>query len=405
MKYGKLKMDAFVDEFLLPVVDIYDTLPKVYIVPGNHDIDREKCDMAALSLYDVLQKRAGFFDTDENGLGRRKEIFERFSGSRYGLSVDDLCFPVEEIFKKEACFYDIVEKEKRKVGIVGLNTAWLSNSDKDKEQLTPGKWALQDALEKLEKCDYKLVLGHHPLNWLQEDQKRQISALLAKHKAVYFHGHKHRNSGGYMVSAGSGFLSFQCGAAFQAREDEIYYNSLYWGCLNFAENTISIMPRRWSAGNSRFILDTSGDLPEDFRVEGTDTWVFPCNALSLGMKREEKGKEAKAPAGWHLIDERFIRNRKKPEKADILKYFDGREPSYNDIFSSYIPLRGIVPDLQKEFIRCNEEEQTKCILLSAAGGEGKTTILLQTIRELCRENGWQALVLRQPDKDTRLHEE
>ena len=44
-------------------------------------------------------------------------------------------------------------------------------------------------------------------------------------------------------------------------------------------------------------------------------------------------------------------------------------------------------------------------LLSAAGGEGKTTILLQTVRELCKENGWQALILRRPEKDTPLHEE
>lgn len=406
-KGKKEEYNTFISEFLLPIVDIYDVLPKVFIIPGNHDIDREKCDVAALSLYDIPQKKSTFFDTDEKGWEKRQEIFARFAEFRNGFVMDDFCFPVEGIFKQEAYFYTIWEKRKYKVGMAGINTAWLSNSDKDKEKLAFGKWILQEALEKLETCDYKIILGHHPLNWMKEDQRKQASALFAKYKAIYLHGHMHKNSGGYTVINDSGFLSIQCGAAFQTREDELYYNSLYWGCLDLDENTVSIMPRRWSAGNDRFVLDASDNLPEDYRADGTDTWIFPCEIPTITAKQKKKGKiEAiQAPPNWHLIDEKFIKNRKEPEKMDILKYFDGKEPSYNDIFSSYIPLRRVVLDLQKEFIKSNEEEQTKCVLLSAAGGEGKTTILLQTIRELCRENGWQALILRYPEKDIHLYEE
>ncbi len=403
-KGRKEEYTAFINDFLLPIVDIYDTFPEIYIVPGNHDINREKCSAAALSLYDVPRQITNFFDTDEKGLEKRQEIFERFSEFRYSFSMDDLCFPVENIFQKEAYFFTIFKKGNHKVGIAGINTAWVSNSDKDKEKLLFGKCILQDVLEKLEECDYKLILGHHPLNWLEEEQRQQITVLLMKHKAIYLHGHMHKNSGGYTISGDSGFLSIQCGAAFQAREDEVYYNSLYWGCLDFDENMVSIMPRRWSASNDKFVLDASGTLPEDFRKEGTDIWAFPCTVLPIGMKQVKKD-EIQAPPGWHLIDEKFIRNRKEPDKADILKYFDGKEPSYDDIFSAYIPLRKIVLDLQKEFIKCNTEEQTKCVLLSAAGGEGKTTILLQTVRELCRENGWQALILRHPERNMQIYEE
>ncbi len=401
----KEEYTIFVGEFLLPIIDIYDVLPKVYIIPGNHDIDREKCDVAALSLYDVPQRKPTFFDTDEKGWEKRKEIFDRFAEFKSGWEISDLCFPVEDIFKKEAYFYDIWEKGKYKVGIAGINTAWLSNSDKDKEKLSFGKWILQEALEKLGGCDYKLILGHHPLNWLKEEQRTQVSALLAKHKAIYLHGHMHKNSGGYTIINDSGFLSIQCGAAFQTREDEIYYNSLYWGCLDLVANTVSIIPRRWSPSNDRFVLDASDNLPETNREEGTDVWVFPCTIFPTGMKQKEKDKKVQAPPNWQLINEEFIKDRREPEREDILKYFDGKEPSYNDIFSSYIPLRKIVLELQKEFIKSNEEEQTKCVLLSAAGGEGKTTILLQTIRELCRENNWQALILRYPEKDIKLYEE
>lgn len=406
-KGKKEEYTAFANEFLLPLIDIYETLPKVYIVPGNHDLNREKCDVAALSLYKVPEETKVFFDTDEKGLEKRQQIFERFSGFRHGVSIEGLCFPVEDIFQKEAYFHDIWKKGNYQIGIAGINTAWLSSSDEDKEKLSFGKWALQEALDKLEGCNQKLILGHHPLDWLQEELRKQVMALLAKHKAIYLHGHMHKNSGMHVAALNSGFLSLQCGAAFQARENEVYYNSLYWGCLDLAENTVSIMPRRWSAGNDKFVLDSSGNLPEDYRKEGTDTWVFPGIFLPVEAEKKkiEKNAEIQAPPGWYWINDKFIRNRKEPEKTDILKYFDGKEPSYNDIFSSYIPLRQIVYDLQKEYIKCNEENQTKCVLLSAAGGEGKTTIMLQTVRELCRENGWQALILRQPEKDTQLHEE
>lgn len=404
-KGRKEEYTIFADEFLLPIVDIYEIFPKVYIIPGNHDIDREKCDIAALSLYDVPQKKSTFFDTDQKGWEKRKEIFERFAEFRHGFAMDDLCFPVENIFKKEAYFYDVWKKGIYKVGITGINTAWLSNSDKDKEKLSFGKWILQEALEKLEGCDYKLVLGHHPLNWMKEEQRNQASALFAKHKAIYLHGHMHKNSSEYTVANNLGFLSIQCGAAFQTREDEVYYNSLYWGSLDLTKDTVSIMPRRWSNRNDRFVLDASDNLQEDYREEGTDVWVFPHVLLPIRTKQRKKDEELQVPPNWHWVNEEFVKNRKEPERVDILKYFDGKEPSYNDIFSSYIPLRKIVFDLQKDFIKSNDEAQTKCVLLSAAGGEGKTTILLQTIRELCRENGWQALILRNPDKEIQLHEE
>ncbi len=219
-KGKKEEYETFVNEFLLPIIDIYDVLPKIYIVPGNHDVNREKCEVIELSLYDILRKKAGFFDVDEKGREMRQGVFERFAGFRYGFTMDELCFPVEGIFRKEGCFDTIYEKGKYKIGIAGVNTAWLSKSDKDKEQLSPGKWILQEALERLEGCDYKLILGHHPPDWFQEEERKKAAVLLARHKAIYLHGHMHKNSGGYMAATDAGFLSLQCGAGFQEREDD-----------------------------------------------------------------------------------------------------------------------------------------------------------------------------------------
>lgn len=401
----KEQYEMFSEEFLLPMVDIYDTLPDIYIVPGNHDVDRKKCTLTASLLYDIPwdHNHEKFFDTDEEGFEERRQIFERFEAFHVGFKAN-LGFSTQDIFEKKGCYTDIRNFGETQIGIVGMNTAWLSNSDGDEQKLMMGEWALEEALEAVEGCSFKLVLGHHPLDWLAPQERNDICTLLARHKAIYLHGHMHTNSGKLMAAVENGFLTLQSGAAFQTR-NEIYYNSLYWGMLAPEQKTVTVMPRRWSGEERRFVLDASGKLPEEYRKEGTDQWVFPCEVfIGGGVKQKEKENKAIMPSGWDLIDDTFIRERKTPGKGDILKYFDGREPSYNEIFSSYIPAREIVYDLKNELIKYNNDNQMKCILLTGAGGEGKTTVMLQTVRVLCEEKGWKALILRQPEKDMSLND-
>lgn len=397
--------NMFSNDFLLPLsVLLEDT--KIYIVPGNHDLDRTQCIRAAKTLYDVLgEEQTRFFDADSAGLKERNEIFGRFEALQ-NSDIEDFCFPFKSIFEEKGCYTDIITKEDHKIGIIGINTAWLSNSDNDKEKLTPGKYLLEEAFNDLKDCDYKLVLGHHPLSWFECGQREQIQALLAKNKAMYLHGHMHRNSGELSVALNTGFLSLQSGAAFQAREEERYYNSIQWGELNFEDDTVRITPKKWSVANQEFVPDSSGRLPEAFREEGSDSWRFPYTVEISNKKTGKNEKlQTKVPTGWCLIDQAFIQKRKEPAEEDILKYFDGREPSYNEIFSSFIPAREIVSDIKDEFIRCDADHKIKCVTITGAGGEGKTTVLLQTARMLAEKHGWKALVLRQAEKDTPFPEE
>lgn len=166
--------DMFLKEFIEPLSEIYESVPRIYIVPGNHDINRGQCEQAAKALYTVLEEPGSkFFDADETGLQKRREIIPRFENfidfvSKTG---EDICFPVKSIFDEKGAFTDIVSIGQKKIGIIGLNTAWLSNSDKDKEKLTPGKYILEEALDAVKDCEYKIVLGHHPLDWLRPLKK------------------------------------------------------------------------------------------------------------------------------------------------------------------------------------------------------------------------------------------
>ncbi len=396
--------NIFTNEFLSKLQDIYDGLEKIYIVPGNHDLNRDKCPIAAKSLYEIIKDEPYFFDTNAKGKACREEIFARFEDFKKFINVTS-CFSSMEIFEEKGYFSNSILKEEKKIGIVGINTAWLSKSDKDKEHLTPGKYILEEALESIKDCDYKLVLGHHPLNWLQGEQKQQISTLLAKNKAIYLHGHMHKNSGEYALAFNTGLLTLQCGAAFQEREDEKYYNSLQWGEIAFDNDAVRIIPQKWSVNKQKFVADSAEWYPDAYKEQGKDSWLFPYAVEISGKSIWESAKsQIKIPSKWTSIDKDYIEKRKEAEEQSILKYFDGKEPSYNDIFSDYIPVRNIVLQIRDEFIRCNNNHETKCALITGAGGEGKTTVLLQSIKVLVEEEGWNALLLRYAEKNMQLSE-
>ncbi len=400
---GQEQYRLFFEEFMVPLTDVYDGMPKIYMVPGNHDLDRKKCRVAAKSLYQISEDtKTEFFDVSEEGFLFRSEIFSRFlnfekCSKEYG---SDICFPVHEIFGKKGCFTDIISMNHKNIGIIGTNTAWLSNSDADYGKLALGKYILEEALAELKSCEYKIVLGHHPLDWMQWEHRKQIKTLLAKNHAVYLHGHLHKNSGELMLSYDKGFLALQSGAAFQAREDEVYYNSLQWGELDYQNETVRIRPEKWSANRQEFITDDSENLSDGcYQDNDGKSWLFP-NVISFLDKHERRDKkQIKVPPGWCLIDKAFIEKRSNPSSNDILKYFDGKEPSYDDIFSSFLPVRDIVMKIRDEFLQSNRDGKTKCVLITGAGGEGKTTVLLQAVRELTQRHGWQALVLRQAERD------
>lgn len=94
--------EMFTEEFLLPMVEIYNPLPTIYIVPGNHDVDRGKCTLIEKILYDIPRdhRHEKFFDTDEEGFEERRQIFERFEAFRTGME-DNLAFPIQDIFEKK----------------------------------------------------------------------------------------------------------------------------------------------------------------------------------------------------------------------------------------------------------------------------------------------------------------
>jgi hypothetical protein len=91
-------------------------------------------------------------------------------------------------------------------------------------------------------------------------------------------------------------------------------------------------------------------------------------------------EEVDCPEGWELVDRSFLENERRelPEQR-VIKYFDGRPPGWSDVLSPHVPERAIVGELASEIQASSADERIIVTLLMGAGGEGKSTALMQTV--------------------------
>ena len=400
-KGKKAEYELFCYEFIFPLCDLCrDT--KIFMVPGNHDVNRQEA--RATKRYGVVNEIPEFFDPSKEGLHERKVLFPRFENYAQAEMHELIIPPDNWLFSEDGCFTHIHEKSGFEIGILGINTAWLSEGEHDRHHLTPGKSIIDAGLKKLEECKVKLVLGHHSLDCFDEDVT-PIRTLFGKKKVIYLHGHFHKNSGNPEFGGGRKFLAIQSGAAFQARENEQWVNRLLWCDLDIKNEHVKIQPRQWSKANQEWSLDGLA-YPEEYRTLGTDYWVLPLKAIPQKNKaqtiKDAGGEDVSTlPQGWFFIDKSFLEEKRRDLTDEaILSFFDGRLPSWREALSPKIPRRKIVNDIVAEMNDARQNGQLQLTLILGAGGEGKSTVLFQTITDIVTySHGWKVLWLTNPTRD------
>lgn len=354
---------------------------RILAVPGNHDVDRTKAD--AFDRAAMLGQGTRVFDPSSEGKAKREILFPRFKAYRQKAGVD---VSGNWVSDTEGAYAETIVVRDIKVGVVGLNTAWLSKDEYDKERLTPGVELTEAALEKIGDCQVRFVLGHHPLHWLEEDQAQRLRALFGHHRVVYLHGHLHKAEGRSEDGAGHQFLVFQSGAAFQARDDEPWRNGLLWGKVDVAAGQIRVSPRFWNPTNYDWPVET-GRFPENRRDPGADWWVYPL-PLKPSQKRLPDHPAWNPPDGWEVLtSERLQVHRRDITREEAVRFFDGAEPEWTFALCPKLPRRALVSELVGQLVNYRGQEKPLVLLLNGPGGEGKSMVFRQAVVDLVEADG------------------
>lgn len=193
---------------------------RLFVVPGNHDVDRELAKKSQ-HLADGATDRQKVNQLLGNAVDRAA-LMERLG--RYRQFTNDL-WGKGPHFDSEPYFY--VKKRRiagKQVAILGLNSAWASASDADRNNLLLGERQVRDALEQAKKADLRIALLHHPLDWLRDFDRGTCQSLLLGGCDFILHGHLHETSVGHWQAPGSRAWLFEAGACYEGPDYPHTYN-------------------------------------------------------------------------------------------------------------------------------------------------------------------------------------
>ena len=206
------------------------TRDRVFVVPGNHDVDRER--VSRRFRLDLTSREAAgeFFGPSADAREDRALAWRRFEA--YGAFHDDLFGDPPTAETPWSSWR--LQARGRSLGIVGLNTAWLAGGDVRAGDLVVGERVVRAALEPLrgaERPELVVALLHHPTEWLSEFERRSVEDLLVEGCDLVLYGHLHQERP-WAVQTPMGTAGLLgAGAACQGR-DPRWPNSAFVGELD-----------------------------------------------------------------------------------------------------------------------------------------------------------------------------
>jgi predicted phosphodiesterase len=187
---------------------------RLFVIPGNHDVDRGMGVGLARTLGSHEEADAYFSPQVpkphlKQKLGAFIEWYGRYFDGIRQIREDSTCGPVE-----------VVEVKGCRIGVLPLNSALFCQGDDDYGKLIIGRRSLDAAIAELrmQVTDLRVALIHHPLDWLSEVEQTHITAVLQENVDVVLRGHLHDTNVETSASMYDGFVHLAAGATYQTRK-------------------------------------------------------------------------------------------------------------------------------------------------------------------------------------------
>lgn len=283
----------------------------VKLVPGNHDIDRDKISASCQYLIgEIVNGGEAKLNAFLNNEDDQRALYSRFAGY-HPFAIGYKC-PLQKI---DGIASDSREElvSGRWIRFFGLNSALICSPDDEEGKLILG--AAQRVLP-VEPGVELVVLCHHPLPWLQDsDDARRYVRSRAR---VFISGHEHKpNLQIEEVEDGCDLLMLASGATVPPKVANGYtytYNLLTFDWSEDGDKlSVEVVPRAWNDEMKRFEADDArlggrqpknllgspnfrrGPLPVKRAADAsTEPLLEPI--VDLGGLRADEDRRARPPA-------------------------------------------------------------------------------------------------------------
>lgn len=236
------------------------------LVPGNHDVDRNKIEEANRTRLEGLKNQQDIANylTAEDADFSRIEDFLKFQKEYYDTNTNCAFCDTLGQLSKTIC----LQLGTNKIGFTLLNSSWMCDGDSDEHNIALGISQLNQSFKllKKEKCDLYVAISHHHPEFLKEIEQADVMKVLHKHYDLLFCGHTHGMESKYEQDAnGSIFQSVAAGTLFgnEYEANPQYENGFTLLEYDTNHKTVFVTPYK---------KDTDGTFTVDLNYGEQGTW-------------------------------------------------------------------------------------------------------------------------------------
>ncbi len=259
----KEEYKAAIEHLFDPVLEASDlNKDKLFIVPGNHDLDREtfKYLFEALKQPLTSDKDVKEWLTDPEGVKNLLRPFQAYSDFVGHINQSQSTYAYLRKFQVGG----------KDIALIGLNSALLSGRHKenredklivnDDRHLVLGEPQIRDLLrsEDFRQADVQIAVMHHPFEWLIEFDREVVRDRLKKACHFILHGHEHQPSVNVELGPGGNCIIIPAGPCYDRREPKVSRcaNAYNYVHLDFTDGKGQVYLRRYD-DRQGWIKDTS----------------------------------------------------------------------------------------------------------------------------------------------------
>jgi tetratricopeptide (TPR) repeat protein len=235
----------------------------LFIVPGNHDLDRDEFKYLPEDLKKPLtedneiKKWLG----DDKGRNRMLEPFGAYNEFVKEYADGNL--------SAYACGHSLTVDGK-KVALMGFNSALMCGRHKDKKneiddkgKIIVGEPQVYDTLNKHRDADILIVVLHHPFDWLTDKDCINVERRLKEAAHFMLCGHQHRPKVTIETGTEGDCIIIPAGASYERRNtaDSRYNNAYNFVHLDLANNKGAVYLRTWSESIKKWREDIDAAYP------------------------------------------------------------------------------------------------------------------------------------------------
>ncbi|PMO18467.1 hypothetical protein BCT15_03610 [Vibrio splendidus] len=344
---------AIDSQFITPLLTKLNlTVNDLYLVPGNHDMNRSKVSSAE----SITRKHASseeiqdiFRSVNSNeDSWKRLDNYNEFYDHKKSLQ-DNVIYNSPLITVRE------VGKNLR---VHCINSAWLAGDDNDNGflRILP---TLSHTLDRYGKKTSNILLMHHPINWMNKNESNEISRLIEKNVDAVFYGHMHEFEQSITINFSSDItLKLQAGT-IDLRNPNAGYSIISLNSNNSFQYGRVIY--------RKYVPDQTSYQPWVDRIEyGFSDFSLDKNSIFDSSKFCEKSSELLDEIEYsHLINI----GRASNEKLKLSDIFIQPKLVSDDSLKQSMPEIGI--------IKCIDDLKNikGCSLISGTEQQGRTTLL------------------------------